>query len=97
MEFLHDLVEHGHGCSFGFVHNIRRAGGPLRRRPGRFTRSKVCFLCHSSAARMQRRAGMTQIPPRYRPFGQSGARRPDNPRCARRYAPRKNKMPASAH
>ncbi|AQQ21032.1 hypothetical protein A8E25_35615 [Burkholderia cenocepacia] len=63
------------------MHFIRRAGDPARRRPDRITRSKVCFLCHSSAALRQRRAGMTQIPPRYRSLRQAGTNVPDSLRC----------------
>ncbi|EJO59291.1 hypothetical protein BURMUCF1_2240 [Burkholderia multivorans ATCC BAA-247] len=36
------------------MHFVRRAGHPARRRPDRITRSKVCFLCHSSAALAKR-------------------------------------------
>jgi hypothetical protein len=41
----------------------------------------VCFLCHSSAALVQRRAGMTQILPRYRPLRQPRTTVPDSLQC----------------
>ncbi|MBN3824321.1 hypothetical protein G3O00_11950 [Burkholderia sp. Ac-20384] len=63
------------------MHFIRRAGHPARRRPDRITRSKVCFLCHSSAALVQRRAGMTQILPRYQSLRQPCTTVPDSLRC----------------
>ncbi|ORT82346.1 hypothetical protein B7G54_28330 [Burkholderia puraquae] len=63
------------------MHFIRRAGHPARRRPDRITRSKVCFLCHSSAALVQRRAGMTQTPPRYQSLRQPCTYVPDSLRC----------------
>ncbi|KAB0655390.1 hypothetical protein F7R23_16800 [Burkholderia diffusa] len=64
------------------MHFIRRPGHPVRRRPDRITRSKVCFLCHSSAALVERRAGMTQIPTPVSAVPAAGTLVPDNLRCA---------------
>ncbi|ERJ34514.1 hypothetical protein L810_2940 [Burkholderia sp. AU4i] len=41
----------------------------------------MCFLCHSSAALMQRRAGMTQILPRYQSLRRPRTVVPDSLRC----------------
>ncbi|RQS74315.1 hypothetical protein DF048_26035 [Burkholderia seminalis] len=64
------------------MHFIRRAGHPARRRLDRITRSKVCFLCHSSAALVQQRAGMTQILPRNQSLRRPRTNVPDSLRCA---------------
>ncbi|RXV73993.1 hypothetical protein D1006_02965 [Burkholderia stabilis] len=61
---------------------IHRIGPAVRRRRDRITRSKVCFLCHSSAALMQRRAGMTQIPTPVSAVPAARREWPDSLRCA---------------
>ncbi|NGM80098.1 hypothetical protein G5B61_26875 [Burkholderia multivorans] len=64
------------------MHFVRRAGHPAPRRPDRITRSKVCFLCHSSAALAKRRAGMTQIPTPVSIVAAARRERSDCLRCA---------------